>query len=118
MEERLKLAFLVDFYGALLTDKQRQSLEMYLFEDLSFSEIGTEMGISRQAVYDMFHRSVQILTDYETKLGLVSRYKSMSGALNDVYKGVARLETESNSAEVMEILKRIEPFLDNQEDRI
>lgn len=115
MEERLKLAFLVDFYGALLTDKQRQCLEMYLFEDLSFSEIGEEMGISRQAVYDMIHRCEQILDEYEAKLGLMNRYKNVTKALNDVYSGVAALETLDNSEQVAVILKRIEPFLDNRE---
>ena len=115
MEERLKLAFLIDFYGALLTDKQRQCLEMYIFEDLSFSEIGEDMGISRQAVYDMVHRSEQTLEEYEAKLGLLSRYKNVTNALNDVYAGIAALETLDNTDEVAAILKRLEPFLDNQE---
>lgn len=115
MEERLRLAFLVDFYGALLTDKQRQCLEMYLFDDLSFSEIGEEMRISRQAVYDMVHRSTQVLTDYEEKLGLVDRYENISGELAAVYDSVSELKTQENSDKVTEILKRLEPFLNNQE---
>lgn len=115
MEERLKLASLIDFYGAMLTDKQRQCFEMYLFEDLSFSEIGEEMGISRQAAYDLFHRVKQILEDYESKLGLLNRYKSVTSALNDVYNEVAGLETIDNCNQVKAILQRIEPFLENRE---
>lgn len=115
MEERLKLSFLFDFYGALLTDKQRQCFEMYLFQDLSFAEIAEEMGISRQAVYDMVHRSRQTLEEYEGKLCLVSRYKNITKALNDVFTQVASLETSDNSEQIAAVLKKIEPFLDNRE---
>lgn len=115
MEDRLWLAFLIDFYGALLTDKQRQCFEMYLFEDLSYSEIAEEMHISRQAVYDIIHRSKQTLTGYEAKLGLIGRYKNVTQVLNEVYEGIASLETMDNSEFIALLLKKIEPFLDNRE---
>ena len=53
MEQLLYLSALFDFYGALLTEKQQECLKMHLFEDFSLSEIGEELGISRQAVYDL-----------------------------------------------------------------
>ena len=56
MEQLLYLSALFDFYGALLTEKQQECLKMHLFEDFSLSEIGEELGISRQAVYDNIHR--------------------------------------------------------------
>lgn len=69
----LHMSALFDIYGALLTDKQKRCLQMHLFEDFSLSEISTELGISRQAVYDMLRRSEQIMQQYEDKLGLAAR---------------------------------------------
>ena len=53
LEQRLYLAELFDIYGPLLTDKQQKCLSMHLFEDFSMSEIGEELAVSRQAVYDI-----------------------------------------------------------------
>ena len=69
LEKFLHMSTLFDIYGALLTDKQKRCLQMHLFEDFSLSEISTELGISRQAVYDMLRRSEQIMQQYEDKLG-------------------------------------------------
>ena len=65
LEERLYHSALFDFYGALLTEKQRRCLTMYLFEDLSLSEIGDALEISRQAVHDMLRRAEDTLAGYE-----------------------------------------------------
>ena len=50
MEPRVETAYLLDFYGALLTPRRREMLRMRYEEDMSLSEIGAQMGISRQAV--------------------------------------------------------------------
>ena len=68
LEKFLHMSALFDIYGALLTDKQKRCLQMHLFEDFSLSEISTELGISRQAVYDMLRRSEQIMQQYEDKI--------------------------------------------------
>ena len=73
LEKLLHMSELFDFYGPLLTDKQRRCLQMHLFEDFSLSEISQELGISRQAVYDMLRRSEQLMQQYEDKLQLVQR---------------------------------------------
>ena len=57
MEQFLYLSELFDLYGALLTERQQRCLELHLYEDFSLSEIGEELGISRQAVYDNIHRA-------------------------------------------------------------
>ena len=74
MEERLQLTLLYDFYGELLTDKQKVVYEMYYQNDLSLSEIGEELQISRQAVRDQLKRTEHILRDYEMKLRLLERF--------------------------------------------
>ena len=64
-------SLLYDFYGALLTDKQREVMELYHEENFSIVEIAKEMKISKQAVYDNLKKSDKILRDYEEKLGLM-----------------------------------------------
>lgn len=74
MKTTLKFNLLFDFYGPLLTNRQRDIYQMYYGEDLSLGEIGEQLGISRQAVYDNIKRSSKILADYESKLGLLNKY--------------------------------------------
>lgn len=72
-EQRMRLGRLFDLYGGLLTDKQRDCLNMYFYDDLSLSEISEELGVSRQAVHDLLKRVEQTLEKYENKLGLLAK---------------------------------------------
>lgn len=72
-EQRMRLGRLFDLYGGLLTDKQRNCLNMYFYDDLSLSEISEELGVSRQAVHDLLKRVEQTLEKYEGKLGLLAK---------------------------------------------
>ena len=67
-------SLLLDFYGNLLTDKMRLTLDMYLNDDLSLAEIAEEESISRQGVHDKVKRGMSQLKGYEQKLGLVKRF--------------------------------------------
>ncbi len=78
MEDIVRIAFLLDFYGNLLTEKQRQMLKLHFEEDLSLSEIGSLCDISRAAVHDALKRGLAQLEDYESKLGLVERFAEQS----------------------------------------
>ncbi len=113
MEQLLYLSALFDFYGALLTEKQQECLKMHLFEDFSLSEIGEELGISRQAVYDNIHRSEKAMESYEEKLGLVARYQRERAVLANVCKSIKGLRTEENSHTVDDALARLVPLLGN-----
>lgn len=66
------MILLYDFYGKLLTPKQREVMRLYYEEDLSLGEIAEELKISRQAVHDILRRSEQALEKYEKKLGLLN----------------------------------------------
>lgn len=61
------------YYGKLLTDKQREILEMYLDLDMSLFEIAERLNVSRQAVRDVLMRSVSIMRNFEEKLGLLRK---------------------------------------------
>lgn len=68
-------AMLYDFYGELLTERQRQIYESVVFDDMSLGEIAEEQGISRQGVYDLVKRCDNILDEYERKLKLVEKFR-------------------------------------------
>ncbi len=68
-----ELILLYDYYGALLTDRQRECFELRYDQDLSLGEIAQELGISRQGVHDNLTRTEALLKNMEEKTGCVSR---------------------------------------------
>ena len=73
LEERVQIAILSKYYGAMLTDRQRDILSMYVDNNLSLSEASVELGISRQAVKDALDNSLATLKGAEEKLQFISR---------------------------------------------
>ena len=74
MGKNLEISLLLDFYGEMLTEKQRDMVDYYYNDDLSLSEIAEQMGITRQAVRDSIKKTEQELFFYEEKLGLRRRF--------------------------------------------
>ncbi len=62
---------LLDFYGELLTERQRYCMEQYYEGDMSLTEIADHIGVSRQAVHDNITRATAVLCEYEEKLHLI-----------------------------------------------
>lgn len=83
MEDRIETGWLFDFYGPLLTQRQRALLSLYCEEDYSLSEIAAQEGISRQAAYDAVRRGARQLEDYEKQLGLLARHRRMTEGLQE-----------------------------------
>ena len=77
MDKTVYLSLLLDFYGLLLTEKQREYADLYYNENLSLSEIAENDGISRQAVRDTLLRAETVLRDTEAKTGLVARHTKL-----------------------------------------
>ncbi len=80
----VKFAVLLDYYGALLTEKQRDFITLYYEEDLSLAEIAENEGITRQGVRDAIKRAEALLIDTEEKLGLAKKLESLDGALDEI----------------------------------
>ena len=78
IDQMERMNALLDAYEQLLTEKQREILNLYYKEDLSFSEIAENLHISRAAVNDHIKRSTHILAEYEKKLHLVQNYETRS----------------------------------------
>lgn len=73
MDKNVEIGLLLDFYGNFLTDRQREIIELYYEENLSFTEIAENLEISKQAVSDAVKRAEKILYDTEEKMGLLKQ---------------------------------------------
>ncbi len=82
--KNLKISLLLDFYGAILTDKQKESLELYYNEDLSLAEIAEHAEITRQGVRDNIKRGENILLHMEDKLGFFERYADLDDTMEQL----------------------------------
>lgn len=77
MAKNMEITLLFDFYGDMLTEKQRDMIELYYDNDLSLAEIAENEGITRQGVRDSIKRAENQLTEMEERLGLVRRFREM-----------------------------------------
>ena len=83
-----RMALLYDFYGDMLTDRQKEFYDLYYNEDLSLSEIAENYGISRQGVRDVIVRAEATLTELEDKTGIIRRFHVMQDQLKGVLASV------------------------------
>ena len=83
-KDRLERCMLLDFYGELLTDKQRECCDLHFNEDLSLGEIAEQLGISRQGVWDNIRRAESALQEIENKTGLIRRFSKTREKLESV----------------------------------
>ena len=113
MDDILQLTLLYDFYGELLTEKQKQVYELHYQDDLSLTEIGDELSISRQAVRDQLKRTEKILQDYEEKLQLVSRFQAQKKAAQEMTHIMEGLEKKSSDAAVMKAVSKMKKIADD-----
>lgn len=82
LEDTNRINLLYDFYGSLLTAKQREFLELYYQHDLSLMEIAVNSGISRQGVHDLLKRAVRALEKAEERMGLMARFAAQEKLLS------------------------------------
>lgn len=81
MEKFVEITYLFDFYQELLTEKQRELITEYYFNDLSLGELAAMYNISRQSIFDTIKKAQQKLIDYENKLQLWEKYKKQEEVL-------------------------------------
>ncbi len=97
MSKDLNIALLLDFYGEMLTEKQRDMVELYYDEDLSLGEIAETVKITRQGVRDSIKRGEQQLFELEKKLGLVEKFMKYSELLDNIDEYAKNINKESTT---------------------
>lgn len=110
METKLEQAYLYDFYGELLNERQRKVYEDFYFNDLSLGEIAADEGISRQGVHDLIKRCSKALEEYENKLHLVEKFlyiKDKVGMIQNLTRTCDVKNQENFRAEIFRISDEI-----------
>ena len=87
----IDMILLYDYYGDLLTDRQKECFELRYYQDLSLSEIGEELGISRQGVHDNLSRAESLLRNMEAKTGCANRDQLCRKAAGSILQAAALL---------------------------
>ena len=95
--ESVELLLLFDYYGDLLTERQKLCFDMHYNQDLSLGEIAQELSISRQAVYDNLSRTEALLKNMEEKTGCVSRDRQLRKAMEEIASIATELTTYPDS---------------------
>ena len=116
VDDITKASLLYDFYGALLTEKQRQVMALYHEENLSLAEIGQEFGISRQAVHDTLKKAEIALEDYEGKLGLIDKLVRTEEAIGRIEEEIDKLKDTVKDKEALGHLDLIKTVIRELED--
>lgn len=99
LQARGRALALFERYGALLTDHQREVVDLYLRSDWSLAEIASHHGTSRAAVHDIVRRSMQALQEYEKRLGLLAEAARRRRALDKVDRELNTLRRRLASLE-------------------
>lgn len=111
-----RMAMLFDFYGDMLTERQREFYDLYYNEDLSLSEIAENYGISRQGVRDVIVRAEATLTELEDKTGIIRRFHVMQDQLKNLQRAVTdigqRNTQQCQDEEIENLVKEINAILD------
>lgn len=112
MAKNMEIAFLVDFYGDMLTEKQRDMIELYYDDDLSLSEIAENEGITRQGVRDSIKRAESQLLEMEDCLGLARRFRTVRESIEAIRSAASEIrQINGQAGRVREIDERAEHIL-------
>ena len=88
-----RMTMLYDFYGELLTERQKEFFDYYYNDDLSLSEIAENAGISRQGVRDVIVRAEAIMQEIEDKTGLIRRFEQMRKHVDNILTSTEEVKT-------------------------
>ncbi|MCL2539638.1 MAG: DNA-binding protein [Oscillospiraceae bacterium] len=89
MAKNLAISYLLDVYAPVLTDKQREVIELYYYEDLSLAEIAENCGITRQGVRDSIKRGEAVINELEEKLGFAKKLRALSDAADEIRRNAS-----------------------------
>ena len=113
-DEVTTVNLLYDFYGELLTERQRQVMNLYYEENLSLSEIAEEFGISRQAVHDALKNGEKALRGYEGKLCIVRKFEETQKAVLKIDSIINQIAADQRTPDcVKDEILNVKKIIDN-----
>lgn len=95
---RQEKSLLYDFYGGLLTEKQRTCFELHHMDDMSLAEIAADMNISPQAVSDVLKRSLKRMQDCDDELGLLKKFSEQQDCVKNIQMLTGAIDQISKNA--------------------
>ena len=111
MAKNLQAGVLLDFYGELLTEKQKAALELYYNEDLSLAEIAEDMQVSRQGVRAFIKQGEAHLSEFEEKLGMLERFSLISKLSKEAKTAAMELPQSKEKEILIKTIEEIENHL-------
>ena len=105
-QDALQMSLLFDYYGELLSQKQRTCFDLYYNQDLSLSEIAAELGVSRQGVHELLSRAGTALGEFERVTGCIARDRRTAKALDDIAGACEKLRSIPDAREAAEQILR------------
>ena len=105
-EKNMRYCLLLDFYGEVLSENQREMMDLYYNEDFSLSEIADEVGITRQGVRDAVRRAEDTLDSLEDKLGLIARFDRLRAQRAEIIE-ILSDEASPKDAVIKEAIKKL-----------
>ena len=119
-DKNLRISVLLDHYGAMLTDKQREVIDLYYNDDLSLAEIAEQEGITRQGVRDNIKRGEAQLLVMEQKLHAARRFERLAALVSEADETLAAIEKDyadrrrvSSVRQVKDLRQKLAQFIDD-----
>ena len=106
-DDTVMRTMLFDFYGELLTDKQREYYDLHYNEDLSLYEIAEQNGVSRQAVWDIIRRAEATMAEMECKTGFIAKAEKRADASKKIEALAKKLPECGEKAQILTLLHEI-----------
>jgi len=104
--DALEMTLLFDYYGELLTERQRMCIDLRHNQDLSLAEIAEELHVSRQGVFDNLSRAEAMLRNMEEKTGCVRRDLRYRKVIQRIHDAVTKLEAHPDGS-VLDVVQEI-----------
>lgn len=108
-EKNMNISFLLDFYGEVLTEKQREIMDLYYNADLSLAEIAESTDLTRQGARHVIKKAEDELMNLENKLGLANRFVKLGTAYNTIAENLLTVsKMVEQGAPKQEIIERLD----------
>ena len=107
IEKTINISHMFDYYGGLLTERQRDVIDLYYNDDLSLGEIAHLIGITRQGVRDAIKKGEALLTYYEQILGVAGKFDTVTEAAESLIDKIAQTDQAVSDPEIMRLSEKL-----------